>query len=273
MPIALIVGASRGLGLALAKNLHNRGEGEYKVFATTRSPDAHVRKDLNDSGEGLPKGINLIPNVDLTREDAGERIVSYLKEEGKKQLDLVIVNAGVFKADTLAEPKFDNLVEMFKVVSIAPLMIASHLTNANLLASPSKFVIISSEGGSIALRTRQEGAGNYGHHASKAAVNMIGKLLSNELYEKQVTVGLIHPGFMKTDMTKNVGFDQFYESGGAVEPSEAAETTIDFILNELPHDLTGSFWAPRGPRDIGEAERVLVPVMGKDLPTPLPIPW
>jgi NAD(P)-dependent dehydrogenase (short-subunit alcohol dehydrogenase family) len=162
---------------------------------------------------------------------------------------------------------------MYKVVSIAPLMIASGLYNASLFANPSKFILITSEGGSIALRTRQEGSGNYGHHSSKAAANMIGKLLANEWFEKGITVGLIHPGFMKTEMTKGVGFDKFYESGGAVEPSEAAETTISFVLNELPHDITGSFWAPRGPNDIGEANRVLAPIMGKDLPTPLPLPW
>ena len=69
---------------------------------------------------------------------------------------------------------------------------------------------------------------------------------------------------MKTDMTRSVGFDQFYESGGgklqlstvepsslttiAIEPSEAAESTIDFVLNRLTHEQTGTFWAPRGPR-------------------------
>jgi NAD(P)-dependent dehydrogenase (short-subunit alcohol dehydrogenase family) len=98
MPNALIIGASRGLGLELAKNLHNRGE--FKVFATTRSPEAHVRKDLADV---LPKEINIIPNIDLTQEDAGKNIATSLRgsfglgEEGK--LDLVIVNAGVFKKD------------------------------------------------------------------------------------------------------------------------------------------------------------------------------
>ncbi|KAJ4468868.1 hypothetical protein J3R30DRAFT_3409911 [Lentinula aciculospora] len=137
----------------------------------------------------------------ISQEDAGKQIVSYLKgdlglgarEGGEtKKLDLVIMNAGVFKADTLENPNWEDLLEMHKVVSIAPLMVASYLT-------------------------KEEG-----------------------------------------------GKNEFYESGGAVEPSEGAETTVDFILNELPHDLTGSFWAPRGPRDIGQ---------GKDLPTPLPLPW
>ncbi|KAJ3762334.1 hypothetical protein EV360DRAFT_79410 [Lentinula raphanica] len=278
MPTALIVGASRGLGLELAKTLYSKN---YQVFATTRSPDAHIRKEL---GPNFPQEINIIPTIDLEQENAAKRIVSYLKGDlglgaasgtggETKKLDLVIINAGVFKADTLENPNWEDLLEMHKVVSIAPLMVASELYNASLFATPSKFVLITSEGGSIALRTREEGGGNYGHHSSKAAANMVGKLLSIDLYDKQVTVGLIHPGFMKTDMTKGVGYDEFYESGGAVEPSEAAKSTIDFILNELTHEISGSFWAPRGPRDIGQAERVLGPAMGKELPTPLPLPW
>ncbi|KAK7439863.1 hypothetical protein VKT23_017433 [Stygiomarasmius scandens] len=97
---------------------------------------------------------------------------------------------------------------------------------------------------------------------------MAGKLLAHDLYDKRVTVAMIHPGFMRTDMTRNVGFDKYYESGGAVEPKVAAASTVDFVL-DLTQEQTGTFWAPRGPGDIGEAERVL----GKNLPTPLPLPW
>ncbi|KAL0958283.1 hypothetical protein HGRIS_000433 [Hohenbuehelia grisea] len=253
MTISLVVGASRGLGLELAKRLSELG---HEVFAT-------VRKSSPDS---LPAGVHVIPNVDVAEEDAGKQIVEGLSQ---REVDLVVVNAGVFKADTLEEPNFANQVEMYKVVAIAPVLIAHHLVKAKKLASKgAKFILITTEGGSIALRTREEGGGNYGHHASKAAANMVGKLLANDLYEKGVTVAMIHPGFMKTDMTKGVGFDKFYESGGAVEPAEAAASAIDFILN-LKREQSGSFWAPRGPRDIGEAERVL----GKNLPTPLQLPW
>lgn len=65
-------------------------------------------------------------------------------------------------------------------------------------------------------------------------------------------------------MTKGVGFDKFYESGGgqfrcckgfeyslkfvlAVEPSVAAESTIEFVIG-LDHSQSGTFWAPRGAR-------------------------
>ena len=42
------------------------------------------------------------------------------------------------------------------------------------------------------MRTKEEGGGNYAHHGSKAAENMVGKLLSNDFYDKGVTVVMIH---------------------------------------------------------------------------------
>ncbi|KAG6916355.1 hypothetical protein DXG01_007191 [Tephrocybe rancida] len=243
MPTALVIGASRGLGFELAKALQADG---YQTFGTTRSDDAE-----------LPPNVNRINPVDIAKEDAGAKIAVAL---GETKLDLIIVNAGIFMKETFDAPSFEDEVEMYKVVSIAPVFLAHHLYRTGLLASPSKFILITTEGGSITLRTKEEGGGNYGHHGSKAAANMVGKL-ANDFYDKGIT-----PGFMKTDMTRGVGFDQYYES--AVEPAVAARSTIDFI-STLTHEQTGTFWAPRGPRDIGEAERVL----RKNLPTPLQLLW
>lgn len=100
MPNSLVIGASRGLGLQLAKVLHADG---HRVFATVRSAQ-------NDT---LPAEVQTIPEVDIGKEDAGARIVEGLK--GSK-LDLVIINAGVFKKEvgtaTVQElpPKSVNLV-------------------------------------------------------------------------------------------------------------------------------------------------------------------
>lgn len=56
----------------------------------------------------------------------------------------------------------------------------------------------------------------------------------------------------------------------AVKPDEAATTMIEFI-DDFGLDKTGTFWAPRGPDDIGTAEQT---IGGKeDLPTPLQLPW
>jgi NAD(P)-dependent dehydrogenase (short-subunit alcohol dehydrogenase family) len=69
-----------------------------------------------------------------------------------------------------------------------------HLVKGDLLAEGSKIILVSSESGSIKLRHESEGGGNYAHHASKSALNMVGKLLSLDLKDKGIAVGIIHVG-------------------------------------------------------------------------------
>jgi len=113
---------------------------------------------------------------------------------------------------------------------------------------------------------------------------MVGKLLSLDLKDKGVIISVVHPGFMRTEMTKGVGFDKFWDDGGAVTPDEAAKSLIEWA-DKLDMSKSGQYWAPRGPSkftfftwgccanyflgDIGTAEVTL----GKDLPTPLQLPW
>jgi NAD(P)-dependent dehydrogenase (short-subunit alcohol dehydrogenase family) len=110
--------------------------------------------------------------------------------------------------------------------------------------------------------------------------------LSLDLKERGVAVASVHPGFMRTEMTKNVGFDKFWDDGGAVTPDVAAKTLVEWI-EDFDISKTGQYWAPRGPAyvtavsctlssranhensDIGTAE----PVLGANLSTPLQLPW
>src|SRR5689334_8862394 len=103
---------------------------------------------------------------------------------------------------------------MYTTSSIAPVFIVHRLLAEGLLKSGSKIVLVSSEAGSISLRHEKEGGGNYAHHASKAALNMVGKLLSLDLKDKGIIVNMVHPGFMRSEMTKGVGFDKYWDSGG-----------------------------------------------------------
>lgn len=107
-------------------------------------------------------------------------------------------------------------------------------------------IFISSESGSITLRHEKEGGGNYGHHASKAALNMVGKLLSLDLKNDEIIISIVHPGFMRTEMTKGVGFDKYWDDGGAVTPDEAAKSLRNWA-GQLDMTKTGQYWAPRGP--------------------------
>ena len=142
---------------------------------------------------------------------------------------------------------FDDEVQMYKISTIGPIFVIHHLVKAGLLKQGSKIILISSESGSIALRHESEGGGMYGHHGSKAALNMMGKLLSLDLKDKGIAVGLLHPGFMRTELTKSVGFDQFWDVGGAVTPEEASASIRDFVDKKFDISMTGQYWAPRGP--------------------------
>lgn len=59
---------------------------------------------------------------------------------------------------------------------------------------------------------------------------MVGKLLSLDLKDDGVIVSIVHPGFMRTEMTKGVGFDKYWDDGGAVTPEVAAERYVFLFL-------------------------------------------
>ncbi|KAL8707315.1 MAG: hypothetical protein Q9220_007627 [cf. Caloplaca sp. 1 TL-2023] len=231
---ALIVGASRGLGAALVEQYEKAG---WKVFATSRSKAPSTTTEVTHIG-----------GIDVADENAGPTLVTELKGHTSK-LDLVVITAGYFGTESFDEPSWEKEVKMYTTSSIAPVFLVHHLVKAGLVTTGSKIILVSSESGSITLRHQSEGGGNYGHHASKAALNMVGKLLSLDLKEKGVSVvtSMRQPGFMRTEMTKSVGFDKFWDDGGAVTPAEAAKSLADFI-DEFDISKTGEYWAPRGPK-------------------------
>lgn len=198
MSNVLIIGATRGLGLELAKQYQARGD---TVSGTARS----------ESPKDATAGIKWVPDVDLVEESAASNIVKNLPST---ELDLVIFTAGYFGKESFDEPNFEDEVTMYKTSAISPVLIVHRLVKEGLLKHGAKIIIVSSESGSITLRHESEGGGNFGHHGSKAASNMVGKLLSLDLKDKGITVVNVHPGFMRTEMTKSVGFDQFWDDGG-----------------------------------------------------------
>jgi len=260
MPTILFVGATRGLGASIVQKY--AADANNHVLATARASEPPENTS----------NITYIPNVDLESPHVGSDLVHFLESNHIPHLDIVIITAGYFKTESLEEPSFSAQQRMYTTCAIGPTILVTALANYNstLLSSASKIVFVSSESGSITLRHESEGGGNYGHHASKAALNMCMKLLSIDLRDRGIAVVSVHPGFMRTEMTRNVGFDKFWDEGGAVEPDVAAESLVEWIkLFDISH--TGQYWAPRGPGDIGTAEPVLGPK--SKLSTPLQLPW
>jgi NAD(P)-dependent dehydrogenase (short-subunit alcohol dehydrogenase family) len=198
MTNVLILGATRGLGASL-RTLYSAKTATH-VFATSRSSNP----------EPSP-GVTWLTGIDISQPDVGQKLVSQLPS---KKLSTVIVSAGYFGFETFDSPDWEKQVKMYSTSAIGPVFVVHNLVKAGLLDQGSKVILVSSESGSITLRHEKEGGGNFGHHASKAALNMVGKLLSLDLKPQGIAVGLVHPGFMRTEMTKSVGFDKFWDAGG-----------------------------------------------------------
>ncbi|KIV80408.1 hypothetical protein PV11_07908 [Exophiala sideris] len=258
MPSTLIVGATRGLGKALVS--YYAQHLSYNVFATCRTP--------SPSSDTKSDNIGWIPNIDLSRSSCGHDLASSLKG---KTIDTVIITAGYFATEDFGDANWDEQVKMYTLSSVAPVFVVQELVKSSILTKGSKVVLVSSESGSITLRHQQEGGGNYGHHGSKAALNMVAKQLSFDLKDRGIAVVSIHPSFMRTEMTKGVGFDKFWDDGGALKPEDAARILADWAEKDLSIERSGTFWAPRGTADIGNWDVV----MGKDTAKegPVQLPW
>jgi len=258
----VVIGATRGLGKAICEYTLSKGSASA-VYGTTRKSTAP------DPTSSSPSNLKWITDVDIGTPGAGKAVIAGYSASAP--IKTLIVSAGYFATEEFPTLDWKAEETMYRTSAIGPAFLVSSLSQAGLLKEGSRVVMVSSESGSIALRHAKEGGGNYGHHASKAALNMVTKLLSLDLKDKGVAVVSVHPGFMRTEMTKGVGFDKYWDDGGAVTPDVAAKSLVDFIDADVDISKTGQYWAPRGAADIGTADVVLGP---KDkLPVPLQLPW
>jgi len=211
----LITGANRGIGLALTEIYLQRGD---KVIAVCRETTDELSKT----------GATIIENIDVT--DAANVKTLQLAMQGKS-IDILINNAGIFKNETLEAMDFDNVAEQLSINAIAPLRITTALLD-NLPAG-SKIGLITSRMGSIA---DNSSGGYYGYRMSKAALNAAGKSLANDLKARDISVAILHPGFVSTRM---VGFN------GEVTPEHSAQGLVA-RLDALNIATTGTFWHANG---------------------------
>lgn len=213
----VISGANRGIGLALCRLYIGRGN---NVIALCRTP----------SDELSALGANIIPNADVTDNASLQAAASAIAGP----IDILIHNAGILFVDELDGIDDAAIVEMqrqYDVNALGPLRLTLALRKR--LHRGSRLAIITSAMGSIADNTS---GGYYGYRMSKSAVNMLGKSLSVDLQDDGVAVGLIHPGYVRTDMT----------GGQGLIDTTASATGIGAVIDKLNAENSGSFWHSDG---------------------------
>lgn len=199
MGTALVTGSNRGIGLALCRALVVRGD---RVIATCRTP----------SRELTALGVRIEAGVDVT-DDAAVRALA--PKLGGDRIDLLVNNAGVMTRETLDDLDFDRVRREFEVNALGPLRVTAALLPC--LAEGAKVAILTSLMGSMA---DNRSGGGYGYRMSKAAVNAAGVSLARDLARRGITVVILHPGYVRTDMTGGAG---------ALDPDEVARGLLQRI--------------------------------------------
>lgn len=225
----IITGANRGIGLALVKTYLLGGN---RVFALCRQPQQ--ADQLNELAASAG-GQLTVHTVDMA--DAGS-ITTFAGSLKDTPVDVLLNVAGIVggRTDSLlktpfSEADFDDWRTAFEVMTIGPFRLTQAVL-PNLIAARGKVMTVSSQ---IAASTWPRG-GLYAYGATKAAVNRLMRSLAFDLRDKGVTVALVHPGWVQTDM------------GGAnaeITPQESA-AGIKQVLDGLTLEDTGKFFKWNG---------------------------
>lgn len=211
----LITGANRGIGLEMARVWKERGD---EVIAVCRKA----------SDELKALGVRVIEGIDVSRDEDVKRLRDEL---GNTRIDLLYNNAGIMRRETLDEMNYDTLREQFEVNTLGPLRVTVALLDK--LNKGGKVGLMTSRMGSI---EDNDSGKQYGYRISKAGLNAAGKSLAVDLKDQGIAVAILHPGYVKTDMTRHTGH---------IEPAEAAERLVR-RMDELSLENTGTFWHSDG---------------------------
>jgi len=214
MATILVTGCNRGIGFQICRQLIARGD---DVIGVSRS----------SSDELTQLGVRVISGIDV---GDGASMPELKEAVGEQRIDVLINNAGILRRDKLGELDYEDMAEQFRVNTLGPLRVTEALLGN--LVKGSKVAIITSRVGSI---EDNASGGNYGYRASKTAVNQIGTNLKHDLLPRGIAVGLLHPGYVATDMS----------GGQGIAPEDSAKGLIQRI-DDLNLSNTGGFWHAEG---------------------------
>ncbi len=189
MANVLVTGSNRGLGLEFVARLLERGD---NVIATRRAGAAGGELDRLGNRQANLRILEL--------EVADDNSIAALGRQLRGQaLDVLINNAGVYGPRGMAFGQLDGdaWAEVFRINSIAPILLAQTLLPNLRAGSERKLIFITSQMGSI---TDNRGGGSHFYRSSKSALNSVVKSLAVDLAGEDFVSVLLHPGWVRTDM-------------------------------------------------------------------------
>jgi NAD(P)-dependent dehydrogenase (short-subunit alcohol dehydrogenase family) len=181
----LLIGASRGLGFALAEEYLKRG---WHVVATERDSATSKLHDLLRAAQGRLE----IATVDITYPD---QVAALRARLASRQFNMLFVNAGIGTRDMVADISTDEFIRMMVTNALSPMRVVESLQE--LVLPTGTIGIMSSGQGSI---TNNENGHYEIYRGSKTALNMFMRSFAARHADDPRTLLLMAPGWVRTDL-------------------------------------------------------------------------
>ncbi len=188
---ALVTGASRGIGEAIARRL--AGSGATVLCAARNLEAVHAVAESIRAAGGQAVGVAL----DITAPDVRDRIRSLLEEH--QSIDVLVNNAGITDDDLFIRMKPEAWTRVLRTNLDSAFHITQEVVKKMIRARWGRIINISSVVGMMG------NAGQVNYAASKAALIGFTKSLALEIGSRSVTVNAVAPGFIRTAMTEVLG--------------------------------------------------------------------
>lgn len=218
MPTVMITGSNRGIGLEFVRQYAAAG---WKVIATCRNPIG-VGELATVDGDIEVHGLDVSDPYQIER---------LTKDLDGVAIDLLLNSAGIFgpKGYELADVDYREWMQVMDINVFSPLKISMAFLPHVTMSDQKKIVTVSSKLGSIADNTS---GGNTIYRTSKAAVNSVMRGLAAELKDQKISVRMLHPGWVRTDM----GGD-----GADISTQESVQG-MRAVIDDLDLSSTGMFY-------------------------------
>lgn len=230
--IALVTGATRGIGRAIALALGQQG---HTVVGTATSADGAARISAAFAEAGI-KGQGLVLNV-ADPESIEQALASIHEAFGAPQI--LVNNAGITRDNLMLRMKADEWDEVINTNLSAIFRLTKACLKGMTKARWGRIVNISSVVGSMG----NPGQANYA--AAKAGLEGFGRALAAEIASRNITVNAIAPGFIETDMTTALPEAQRelllkqVPAGRLGQPQDIA-SAVAFLTSESASYITGT---------------------------------
>ncbi len=236
--VAVVTGASKGIGAGIAKALAREGASVVVNYASDKAGAERVAAEIEQSG-----GRALVVGASVAKAADVETLFAEAKQQFGK-VDILVNNAGVYGMTTLEQVSEEEITRQFGVNVVGL-----------LLASKAALPLFPAEGGSIinigSVVSEQTPAGMVIYNGTKGAVDSITRTLAAELGSKKVRVNAVNPGPVNTEGTANFpreAFDAMLSRTplGRIGESDDIADVVAFLASDDARWITGSLLQAAG---------------------------